>query len=886
MSLWPRRGKWERQLDAEVRFHLESRIEDLMRGGLSRHEAEARARREFGPVELTKDECRDHKPGETLALLFRDLRHACRFLVRSPGFTATAIATMALGVGANAAIVGVVYATLIRPLPYASPGDLYAVDVAMEDQATQFPTLPVTVQLYQQWRQARTEFSAMATLTPWECSLTGDGEPERLGGAQVSTNFFDVLGVPVQIGRAFRFEEEQPGRERVVVISDGLWKRRYGADPAVVGRTISVNGQPHIVVGVASPSLLVPTGTQLNPALSFAPRVDLWRPLAPTPRDLRSESWDQGLLVRLRPGGTPDRGQQQLQAMLDAVVASVAPGRQGTIRTRVFPLRDVYAGHVRARLLLVFAASLLLLGVACVNLANLMLARLAGRAAELATRVALGASRMRLLTLVIAETVVVTLTGGVLGAIVAHYGARVLMAFGPDDLARLADDRPAIPVFLFAAGASVLTGVACGLIPMRHAHPSAIAGALQEGGRTGLGGRRAAQSRQLLVGIEIALVTMLLASAGLLLHSFVNLMGADRGYEVERVLTVDLSLFGQRYDSGEKCIAFYRTLSEQVRELPGVRAAGTISDLPAIAGSSGASRRIFFSTDADFDRAVLARPVAMIRSVTTGYFAASGTRLLSGRTFGDIEPVPVAVISQSLARSLWPERRPADVIGQTIRQGNVTGDLILVAGVVADVRSGAAAADLPPIIYRPHAQWASGPATLVIRTTQQPETVAPAVRSLVRRLDPNLPIAGMRTLREVVSTEVAARRFQLLLTGAFAAVALVLGIVGVYGVVRYTVACRTRDIGLRMALGAVERDILQFVVSYGMRPVVIGLLVGLVGAAIAARVLRSQLYGVRSIDLPSAAASAAVLLVTAGLACYLPARRAARLDPTAALRRD
>ena len=211
MPLWSRRGKWERQLDAEVRFHLESRIEDLMRGGLSRHEAEARARREFGPVELTKDECRDHKPGETLALLFRDLRHACRFLVRSPGFTATAIATMALGVGANAAIVGVVYATLIRPLPYASPADLYAVDVAMADQSAQFPTLPVTVQLYQQWRQARTEFSAMATLTPWECSLTGDGEPERLGGAQVSTNFFDVLGVPVQIGRSFHDAFESLG---------------------------------------------------------------------------------------------------------------------------------------------------------------------------------------------------------------------------------------------------------------------------------------------------------------------------------------------------------------------------------------------------------------------------------------------------------------------------------------------------------------------------------------------------------------------------------------------------------------------------------------------------------------------------------------------------
>jgi putative ABC transport system permease protein len=886
MPLWPRRGRWERQLDAEVRFHLESRIDDLIKSGLPHDEAERQARREFGSVDLTKDECRDYKPVEWLAIVSRDVRHACRFLARSPAFTATAIITMALGLGANAAIVGVVYSTLIRPLPYPAPQQLYAVDVSMPDQSAEFPSMPVTVQLYRTWREAKTAFSAMATLTRWECSLTGDGEPERLGGAQVSTNFFDVLGPPIQVGRAFRHEEEQPGRERVVVISDALWRRRYGSDPGVLGRTVSINGQPHTVIGVASPRLLVPTGTQLNPVLAFAPQVDLWRPFAPTPRELENESWDQGLIVRLRPGDTPERGQQQLQAMLDAWVATVAPGRQGTIRTRVFPLRDVYAGQLRPRLLLVFAASLLLLGIASVNLVNLMLARLAGRSAELSTRVALGASRMRLLTLVIAETGVVTILGGTLGAIVAHYGARLLMAFGPEDIARFADDRPVVPAFLFAVGASVLTGVLSGLIPARQAHPSVGAAALQEGGRSGLAGPRVARSRQLLVGVEIALVTMLLASAGLLLHSFVKLMGADRGYDVERVLTADLSLFGQRYDSGEKCIAFYRTLSEQVRALPGVLAAGTISDLPAVAGSSGASRRIFLPTDTDFQRAVMSRPVAMVRSVTTGYFAASGTRVVSGRTFGEAEPAPVAVISESLARGLWPQQRPVDVIGRTIRQGNVTGDVIVVAGVVADVRSGADAADLPPIIYRPHAQWASGPATLVIKTRQEPADVAPAVRAVIRGLDPNLPIVAMRTLSEVMSTEVATRRFQLLLTIAFAAVALALGVVGVYGVVRYTVACRTRDIGLRMALGAGERDIMRFIVRYGMRPVVIGFVVGLGGALVAARVLQSQLYDISAIDLPSVIVSAAVLLTTAGLACYLPARRAARLDPTTALRHD
>jgi putative ABC transport system permease protein len=874
-------------MDAELRFHLDSRVEELVQSGMTSRDAELQARREFGPLDLIKDDCRDHKPAEWLAIAWRDVRHACRFLRRSPGFTAAAIATVALGVGANAAIVGVVYAALIRPLPYADPARLYAVDVVMRERAAEFPTVPATVQIYRAWRDATTAFSGMAALSEWEVNLTGDGEPERLGGANVSANFFDVLGVPVALGRGFHAEEEQQGREFVVVISDGLWRRRYGADPSIVGRVVSINGRSYTIVGVAAPQLLVPTGSQLNPIVAFASRIDVWRPIAPTPRELsgESESWDHGVIARLRPGENVERGRQQLQAILAPIVARKAPGQEGSFEAHVFPLRDVYAGRLRARLLLVFAASAVLLAVSCVNLANLVLARIAGRSAEFATRVALGASRSRVLTLILSEAIVVTLAGGLVGAVVAQYVTRALIAYGPGELAAVAGSRPTIPVFLFALAASVATGLVCGLWPGRHAHRRAVAAALQEGGRTAVTDRRASRARQILVGAEIALVMVLLASAALLLRSFVNLVGADRGYQIERVLAVDLSLFGQRYDSGESRTAFYRTLAEQVRDLPGVIAAGTISDLPAVAKSSGASRAMFLPTDSD-SRLALTRPVAMVRSVTPGYFAASGTRIVAGRVFGDTESMRVGVISESLARALWPGRRTSDAVGQELRQGAVRGEPVIVLGVVADVRSAAGAEEGPPIIYRPHAQWASGPGTLVVKTTGEPDVIAPAVRRVIRRLDPNLPIASIRTLREVVSSEVAARRFQVLLTLAFAVVALLLGMVGVYGVLRFTVACRTRDIGLRKALGAADRDVVRFVLSYGMRPVLAGLAVGFAGAAILVRVLRSQLYGLSATDASVVIGAAALLVLTAGFACYLPARRAARLDPVIALRHE
>jgi putative ABC transport system permease protein len=875
-------------MDAELRFHLDSQISDYVSQGLSREEAELRARREFGAVDLAKDECRDQRPFEWLDHFLRDVRHAGRSLRKSPGFAAAVIITLALGIGVNTAIFSVVHAVLLKPLPYSHPDQIYSVEVVTPARRSQFSSMPVTVQTYLEWRKADTAFAEMTALRRWECNLTGDGEPERLGGARVSTNFFSFLGVPLARGRGFSAEEEQPGKDRVVVISDALWRRRYGSDSTLIGRNIDVNGQSHRVVGIAPPSLVVPTGALLHPMVAFAPRIDIWKPIAPTKRDLEpdNESWDHGLLVRLRTGENPERGRQQLQAILNAYYRALVPEIRTELLTQLVPIREIYAGKVRLRLLLILAASALLLLTACTNIANLFLARVASRAGEFATRVALGAERARVLSHTLAETILLAILGGGLGAVIAQVGAGVLAAYGPEDVRLLADTGFNLSVLLFAIAASLMTGILCGVYPAWQAYRNDPAAVLQEGARRALGGGGVARFRQLLVGVEIALGTALLASAGLLLHSFVKVMRADRGYQVERVLAVDLSLFGRRYSADDSRVAYYRDLAANVRALPGVLAAGAINDLPAASGPSGSSQTVFHATDTNFESVVLARPVAMIRSVTAGYFAASGTTLRAGRFFADHEPVPVALISESLATRLWPQETPAAVVGRTLRQGNVTGPLIIVAGVVEDVRPGAVDRELPPFIYRPHSQWASGPATLVVRTAQDPAALAPAVRAEIRRMDPNLPIPAIRTMREIVSASVAQRRFQMILTSLFAFFALLLGAVGVYGVVSYSVACRTRDIGLRIALGAMRSDVMRWVFSNGMQPVVIGLLAGMAGAIAIASALRSLLFGITPTDPVSLGSVVLVLLLTSGLACYLPARRAAALDPMTALRHE
>jgi putative ABC transport system permease protein len=869
-------------MDSELRFHLESQTREYMNRGMSLQEAQRRARLEFGALESTKDECRDGKRLVWLDRAWRDIRLAVRSLRRAPGFAMAAIVTLALGIGANTAIFSAVYAVLLKPLPYKNPEQLYTVEITIPERLEQMGVLSARIQDYLEWRDAQTAFSGVATVTPvptW--NLTGTGEPERVAGARVSTNFFSLLGVPPAQGRGFAAEEEQPGRDRVVVISDALWRRRYGADPAVVGTAIDLDGQYHIVVGIAQPSLLVPTGTLGY--LKFGPRVDVWKPLAPTTSELEGENWNQALLLRLRPGESAERGRQQLQALLNAPSKALPAGVQLIPRLR--PIRDIYAGELRVRLLLLFGASTLLLLVACTNIASLLLARVASRAPEFATRIALGAGRSHILLQMLAESSVLALVAGGVGAVGAYVGVRVLVTYGPD-VALLRQAGINTPVLLFAVLVSVVTSVACGIVPALQTSRRDPGTAMRESSRGGLDGARATSLRQILVGVEIAIGTILLASAALLLYSFVNVMNADRGYDVQNVLTVDLSLSDGRYSGQTQRMNFYRTLTEDIAGLPGVLAAGAISDAPVVAASG--SQAIFLETDTDFDTSILKRPVAGFRQVTPGYFAASGTTLVAGRFFEPQDPVTTAIIGESLARALWPGQAVTSVLGRRVRQGDIVDQrapLLTVVGIVRDIRAGTVERAMLPQLYRRHVPPRSnGDMTIVVRTAVAPETLIPAVRKAIRRVDSNVPIPAIRTMQQIVTSAVAERRFQVLLTSVFALVALLLGAVGVYGVVSYTVTCRTRDIGVRLALGARREDIARWVLASGVRPVVSGLVIGMVCAVAVATTLRSVLFGVAPTNPIALGGVAALLLGTAAAACYIPAVRASRLDPVVALR--
>ena len=874
-----------RRLLDEVTEELESHVDLLaaryVRSGMAPDEARLAARRQIGNTTRVREEIYTMNSIEWLGAVAYDVRYAYRLLRKNPGFSVAAIATLALGISATTSIFSILYSVLLKPLSYKGPERIYSAEIIVPERREQLPSLPASVQAYLAWRDARTDFSEMAALGPWECNLTGDAEPERVGGARVSANFFSFLGVPVS-GRGFNADEEQPGKERIVIISDALWRRRYGADPTLVGRSISINGEGHEVIGIASPTLLVPTGSLLHPQVPFATRVDVWTPIAATRRGLNNENWDHGVLVRLAPDGRLEAGRQQLEAIINEMARVQMPNLKTHATVQLIPIREIYAGKIRLRLLMLFGASALLLLTACASLANLLLARVATRAHEFATRLALGAGRARIVSLTVAEAAGVALIGGTIGVALASFGVRGLASYGPEDMRLMASARLNLPMLTFAMAASIVTALACGLYPAWKASRYQMVTALQEGGRSSFEG--AGRSRRVLVGLEMALATALLATAGLLLHSFIKVMQADRGYQIERVLAADISLFGDRYAKAPSRAAFYRELVSNVRALPGVSTAGMISDLPAVASTTRASRTILLPTDAIFQQVVLTRPVAMIRGVTSGYFAASGTALRAGRFLTDEEPGPVAVISESLARRLWPQESAASSVGQLFRQSNTDSPLITVVGVAGDARPGALDRDPLPVVYRPYEQWAIGPMTLVVRTAQDPAALAPAVRATIRDIDRNLPILAIRTMREIVSSTVAERQFQMMLTSIFALLALLLGAVGLYGVVSYSVACSTRNIGIRIALGARRTDVLRWVFARGMQPVLVGLFVGLVGAIAAARALRNLLFSVAPTDPLALGLMSLVLLLAAGLACYLPASRAARVDPAAALR--
>ncbi|MPZ17602.1 MAG: FtsX-like permease family protein [Luteitalea sp.] len=884
-----RTSRVDPELDEELQFHVEERTEALMRDGLPRKAAEALALRQLGRPLRLREESRDIKLLPWLDSLAQDVRFALRGLRKSPSFAFAAVCTLALGIGANTAIFSVVYAALFKPLPYTNPDELVAISVYVPQLQSRFPSLAIRPVDFEEFRRSNRVFADMAAIRERNFTLTGRGEPERLYGARVSANLFPLLGVQPQLGRTFLREEDVEGHERVVVISHDLWRRRFGADPSIINRTLSLDGQPHIVIGVMPAGFLFPTGKQLHSHVELGPRIDVWKPAAFNQYELSLEelnnfSW--GVVGRLKPGTPPQVAQANLDVIAQSIVermrAKLSAFDEVELRTLITPLRDVYFGSVHQSLVMLMGAVGLLLVIGCVNLVNLLLARLNSRSRELATRAALGAPRSRLVRQLITESVVVAVLGGAAGIPVAAWGTRVLIALGPSDFPAGQAMWLNGPVFLFAMTIVLGAGLAVGLVPATEIARGHLHGNLKDGGRGMTTGKGSGDVRRALVTSEVALCTALLVVAGLLLRGFVNLMRVDKGFEVERVLSVDLALSGERYQGSQR-VAFYRDLLDNVRGLPGVASAGAISILPLTSESEGNTTPIFLEADT---KVRLDRPVAPYRAVTPGYFAAMGIPLAAGRFLEAEEPASNVVVSERLATHLWPDTQLSSVVGRRIKIGEVTDDPTTIVGVVGDVRAAALDRDPVPALYVPYTRARMAAMTVVIRTTQEPETLAAAVRAQIWKRDNSIPVETMRTMREIVSESVAPRRFQTALVLLFALLALGLALVGVYGVTSYAVARQTQEIGVRLALGAQRSDLLRSVLAQGLRPVVAGLLVGLVLAWTAATAIRSFLFGVAPLDPVALGTVSAALILTAAMACYLPARRAARIDPVVALRRD
>jgi len=805
-----------------------------------------------------------------------DLRYALRAIRRNPGFSAIAIATLAFGIGANTAIFSVVDGILIRPLGYGDESRLVAIHEVVPRFSHFAPRIPVNAMHFLEWRKSVRAFERLAIIGGMRLNLTGAGEPERLAAARVSPGLFPMLEARTQLGRTFLEEEDQPGHDNVVVLSDKLWRRRFASDPNVLGRKILLHGRPYEIIGVLSPRFHFPKLSQLYAMSITEEQPDLWKPFAVKADELQAlGDFNYACIARLRSGVSLNQALAELNAA-QGRLASQAPEKIELLAAMV-PLQDQITGRSRRGLQLVLFAVGAVLIIGCVNIANLLLARATSRKRELAIRSAMGAGIRGLLQQMLAESLLLAGIGGALGVLVAYAALGLILARAPADLPRLDEVRLDARVLLFTVAISTFAGLLCGLLPAWRFARTEPLGAMKSGTRS-TEGRATGRLRSLLVGLEVGLSTLSLLAGGLLLRSFVNLLEVDKGFAVEQVVTVNLNLPDTRYPDQPHRVRFMRSLLDSVRTLPGVASAG-ISNMLPLSGEGGNNLLTLEGTKVPLTE----RPLADIRGVNPEYFQTMDIPLRQGRIFAEADRErKLALVSALTADRLWPGQNP---LAKRFKVGDPGGPFIEVSGVVGDVRS--VGLDKAPslTVYLPYWQrrtW-GGP-SLAVKTAVDPLAVSSSIRSAIRRIDSELPVPPFETMEQVVDESMAQRRFQMNLILFFAVTALVLASLGIYGVVSYSVALRTNEMGIRMALGARGADILKMILRQAMAPVVVGLCGGLVASLATGRLLAGLLYGVAPVDTVTITSVVLTLAAVAALASFIPARRATRVDPVTALR--
>jgi putative ABC transport system permease protein len=878
------RRRAERELEEEIRAHLEMEIERNVVDGMAPEEARMVARRSFGSVALAKEDSRAMWGLGSLETLWQDLRYGLRTLLKNPGFTTVAILTLALGIGANTAIFSVVNGVLLKSLPFPESERLLELSETSKDA----PVMMVAYPNYLDWRARQTVFEDLAARYPAGGVLTGDGEPERVFGRWVTASFFPTLGVKPHLGRFFNEEEDKPGATAVIVLGYDLWQRRFGADPNLIGKTVFYNSEIWTVVGVTpadfdfygqnnlSNDFFIPLGRQ---------GAD-WEFMG----DRRSHTvW---VTARLKPGVAIDQARAQMKSIAVQLEKEYPASNTGA-GVGLTSFLDNYVGRARYALLVISGAVAIVLLIACANVANLLLARAAARRKEMAIRLALGAGRFRVVRQLLTESMLLALAGGALGLLLAFWGVELLVRLAPDSLPRMEEITIDPRALGFTALVTLLTGIIFGLTPALQTSKVDLNDTLTETGRQASGGAGARRLRGALVVAEIALSLSLLVGAGLLLKSFRRLMEVDPGFDARNVLTLRLRLPDVKYREAAQATGFLKEASRRIAAFPGVREVSVATGFPLgrTLGENG-----YWIEDQPEPQMPGDWPVALTQSVSESFHRALGVTLLAGRYFteGDIaDAPPVALVDDHFVRRHFPNGSINDALGKRLRFGGDGEVWREIVGVVRHVRHNSLEVEGFPQIYSPWLQmnprlladWARV-MDMIVKTSGSPMSLVAPIKREVQAMDKDQPMGAVRTLESLVAQSIAPRRFNLLLLGIFAFIALLLGAVGLYGVMSYAVTQRTRELGIRIALGAQKSDALWLVIKQGMLLSLIGIMTGLAASFALTRLMTSLLYDVSATD-PLTFSSIALLLgAVALLACWIPARRATKVDPLTALKHE